>query len=192
MPFLIASAAHSNNSEPPPPTYARPYGFNLLLLVYNNTTALDIPSSDRIESVQQLLALGESWNITANVSAMVASPNTSNVEDPAGFKSTFVQACEHANSGTCDWFNTVFDLFNPWKLQILEEANLSNQTLHYISIYPTDLEGNFVAQIPYTRLYNIQRQVCQGTWPVTRGGIELVAGSCNGMRCRPSSSYRRE
>lgn len=57
MPFLTASAVTSNNSEPLPPRHGRAYGFNLLSLNNDSTAALDIPSPERIRSIQQLLSL---------------------------------------------------------------------------------------------------------------------------------------
>lgn len=41
-------------------------------------------------------------------------------------------------AGPYDCFNIVFDLFDGCKLQLLEEANLSNQTLHYLPQHLSD------------------------------------------------------
>jgi hypothetical protein len=175
-PLLVASSLHSNGSEPPPPIYPQPYGFNILSLNNESTAVLDIPQPVYVSAIQELLALGESWKITAPVSATVATLNRSKTEDPTVFNSTFISACENKTS----WGLTSTDLYNGWFLILLEQINQSNQSMQYIGFAPAAPQILCPDLPTYIQLYNVNRQQCQGTWSVTRGGIQLVDGSCNG------------
>ncbi|KAL8737747.1 MAG: hypothetical protein Q9181_001375 [Wetmoreana brouardii] len=76
LPFAVTSS-QQNGSEPPLPTDAQAYGFNILLLNNESAAVLDIPQPSYVSAVQSLLAGGESWNISAPVFATVAAYNHS-------------------------------------------------------------------------------------------------------------------
>lgn len=49
--------------------------------------------------------------------------------------------------------------------------------MQYIGLSPG--VGNCSEIAPYVYLYNIYRQSCWGTWSISRGGFQLVDGSCD-------------
>ena len=178
LPFLVASSQASNGSEPHPPTYPHPYGFNILSLSNESTAILDLPQPEYVSAVQDLLDLGDSWTITAPVAATVATLNRSMIEDPSEYNSTFTAACE-AGQVDNNWALYVTDMYIYWSLILLEKIGISDQSVQYIGLAPgTQTPCSNLST--YTQLYNVNRQQCQGTWSVTRGGIQLAEGSCNG------------
>ncbi|KAL8737748.1 MAG: hypothetical protein Q9181_001376 [Wetmoreana brouardii] len=79
-------------------------------------------------------------------------------------------------------------MMNDWSLMLLNHASPGDQSLQYIGLTP-DPGIEHVPScsdfFPYARLYDLNRQLCQGTWSITRGGIQLVHGSCNGTILPP-------
>ncbi|KAI9759324.1 MAG: hypothetical protein M1835_000398 [Candelina submexicana] len=72
LPFA-AETSSQTGSGPLLPAHSQAYGFNVLSLNNESTAVLDIPQPSYISSVQNLLASGESWDLTAFVFATVAS-----------------------------------------------------------------------------------------------------------------------
>jgi hypothetical protein len=67
---------------------------------------------------------------------------------------------------------------------LIDHASLGDQSLQAIAITsgedgidPLPTCGEFVE---FAKLYNITRQLCTGTWSITRGGTKLLSGSCTG------------
>ncbi|KAM0802951.1 hypothetical protein BDR22DRAFT_74889 [Usnea florida] len=181
LPFAVASSS-INGSDPHLPTHPQAYGVNVLLLSNESTAMLDIPQPSYISTVQSLLASGESWNITAPVIATVATLNNSRAENETEYESSFEKFCEDAQASSGAY--TQQYLFTNWSVVLLDHASPGDQSLQYIG-FPPDDQGtehtpcsNFS---DYAQGYDINRQLCNGTWSITRGGIELVEGSCTGV-----------
>lgn len=177
LPFLLASLDNSSL-----PKYPQVYGYNILSLSNESTAMLDIPYPQYLTAIQELLANGESWKISANVSATVATLNHSKTEDAVAFNSTFTSACESTRGegdNPYSWFLQASDMYNYWNLVLMDQASLSNQSQQYIGLAPSDITScsDFVE---YVQLYDLTRQSCQGTWSITRAGLQLADGSCNG------------
>ncbi|KAL8837030.1 MAG: hypothetical protein Q9170_002684 [Blastenia crenularia] len=134
LPFAVASSAQ-DSSEPHLPAYAQPYGFNILLLNNESAAMLDVPQPTYISTVQTLLAIGESWNISAPVLATIATLNHSQTIDPDAYECYLDLFCTDAMESSGAY--THMSMMNDWQLR-------------------------------------------QGTWSITRGGMQLVDGSCNG------------
>ncbi|KAL9602407.1 MAG: hypothetical protein Q9219_001830 [cf. Caloplaca sp. 3 TL-2023] len=183
--FSVASLQH-NYSEPSFPTRPQAYGFNILLLNNESTAVLDVPQPSYVSAVQRLLAGGECWNISATVFATVATFNNSKTTDPEGYKSYFFSSCiaGMASSGAYSHMS----MMNDWCVMLLNHPSPGDQSLQYIGLAP-DPGMNHMPScsqfFPYARTYNINRQLCQGTWSITRGGMQLVDGSCNGTILPP-------
>ena len=181
LPFAVASSP-INGSDPPLPTRPQAYGFNVLLLNTESTAMLDIPQPSYISAVQSLLAGGESWNITAQVIATVATFNNSRAENEAGYESYLESFCESGQESSGAY--THQSLMNNWSVVLLDHPSPGDQSLQYIGLPPdpgieyTPACSNFSE---YAQLYDMNRQLCNGTWSITRGGIELVEGSCTGV-----------
>ena len=181
LPFAVASSS-INGSDPPLPTGPQPYGFNVLLLNSESTAMLDIPQPSYISAVQHLLAGGESWNITAEVIATVATFNNSRAENEAEYESYFESFCHagEASSGAYTHQSSI----NGWSVVLLDHASPGDQSLQYIGLPPDpgiDYEVACSNFSDYAQLYDMNRQLCNGTWSITRGGIELVDGLCTGV-----------
>ena len=181
LPFAVASSS-INDSDPPLPTRSQAYGFNVLLLNSESTAMLDIPQPSYISAVQSLLAGGESWNITAQVIATVATFNDSRAENETEYESYFESFCLAGQESSGAY--THQSLMNSWSVVLLDHASPGDQSLQYIGL-PPDPGIDYTVQCSnfsdYAQLYDINRQLCNGTWSITRGGIELVEGSCTGV-----------
>ncbi len=181
LPFAVASS-RINSSDPPLPTRPQAYGFNVLLLNSESTAMLDIPQPSYIAAVQSLLAGGESWNITAQVIATVATFNNSRAENEVEYESYLESFCQAGQESSGAY--THQSLMNDWSVVLLDHASPGDQSLQYIGLPPdpgidyTVACSNFS---DYAQGYNMNRQLCNGTWSITRGGIELVKGSCSGV-----------
>lgn len=183
-----ASTSPVNGSEPPLPQFPKSYGYNVLLLNGNSTAVLDILHPDFIAAVQDVLAVGESWVVSAPVIGTVATLSTFKAVDPSGFATALQSACTSADdairsAGNANWTYNSMDIWahDTSSLWLLDQDNLSDQSMQYVSFFPlyrglVDCPG----LLPYIQLYNIYRQQCQGTWSITRAGIELTNGSCDG------------
>ena len=180
LPFAVGSSP-TNGSEPPLPPHAQAYGFNILSLNNESTAMLDIPQPSYVSTVQRLLASGESWKITAHV-ATVATFNNSRANDQRAYEAYLKLFCEEAQSSSGAYEH--MSMLNGWSVELLSPASPGNQNLQYIALTPDpgiDHEllcstSNFSS---YARPYDINRQLCEGTWSITRGGIQLTDGSCN-------------
>ncbi|KAL8662070.1 MAG: hypothetical protein Q9202_005044 [Teloschistes flavicans] len=185
LPFAVASShfydAESGRYEPPLPTQAKTYGFNILLLNNESSAILDIPQPSYISAVQALLADGESWNISASVYATVATFNHSSSKDKSAYEDYYFSFCEDAQESSGAY--THMTMMNGWSLVLLDHASPGDQSLQYIGLTPDpgiNEDPTCDDLLPFARLYDINRQQCNGTWSVTRGGIELVDGFCDG------------
>lgn len=173
IPFLEKASLLWNDTEPAAPLYPSVYGFNILSISTGSTAMLDIPEPDYITAVQDLLSVGESWSVTAMTIGTVATLNQS--------ESVFKEACKgtvtsSSSSGSTTWTYTTTYLYNGWAVGLLNKNGLDNSA-QYIGVAPVDTScSNFY---PYSHMYDIQRHACQGTWSVTRAGIQLMNGSCS-------------
>ncbi|TLD11676.1 hypothetical protein E2P81_ATG10423 [Venturia nashicola] len=184
LPFLLATSPTSNGSEPSLPIAPHAYGFNLLLLGNNSAAALDTPQPSYISSVQDLLATGESWNITASVNAVVAEFNNSKAEDPNKYQYFCVEFCDKAQRSSGAF--THQSMMNKQSLELANEPSPGPQTLQYLSFGPPGTDPGITYEntcedfCTYSYLYSVNRRNCHGTWSVTRGGITLIDGNCDG------------
>lgn len=95
LPFAVASAPQ-DGSELAVPAEPQAYGYNIILLNQDSTALLDVPQPSYVSEIQQLLTLGESWNLTADVIGTVAAFNDSKNQDEESYKSFFDAFCEAA------------------------------------------------------------------------------------------------
>ncbi|KAI4184919.1 MAG: hypothetical protein LQ346_006020 [Caloplaca aetnensis] len=180
LPYAVASAP-PNGSELPLPTAAQTYGYNVILLHNESAAVLDIPQPSYISAVQTLLAGGESWNISAPVFATVATFNHSSTRDPDAYASYFDDVCSAAEESSGAY--THMSMMNDWSVVLLNHPSPGDQSLQYIGLTPDPGIEHMPSCsdfFPYAKAYDVTRQACQGTWTITRGGIELVEGSCDG------------
>lgn len=181
LPFAVASSS-INGSEPPLPTRPQAYGFNVLLLNNQSTAMLDIPQPSYITAVQSLLAGGESWNITAQVIATVATFNNSRAENETEYESYLEAFCEAGEESSGAY--THQSLMNDWSIVLLDHASPGPQSLQYVGL-PPDPGIEYTVECSnfsdYAQGYDINRQLCNGTWTITRSGLQLVEGSCTGV-----------
>ena len=181
LPFAVASSS-INGSDPPLPTRPQAYGFNVLLLNDQSTAMLDIPQPSYITAVQSLLAGGESWNISAQVIATVATFNNSRAENETEFESYVELFCEDGEQSSGAY--THQSLMNDWSIVLLDHASPGDQSLQYVGLPPDPGIDHTVECSDfsdYAQGYDINRQLCNGTWTITRGAIQLVEGSCTGV-----------
>ncbi|GAW27074.1 hypothetical protein SAMD00023353_6800030 [Rosellinia necatrix] len=184
-PFKLASSP-TNGSEPPLPTFPEAFGHNVLLLNSKSAALLDIPHPSYVSAIQNLLDVGESWELHASVLGTVSKLNDSRSINPIAYNSTLIQVCEDAlnGSGAYTWGNF---LTRNTSLLLIYQPNPGDQSYHYLgfSNYPvTEVSGSEVTQIcadfsHVAERYDLTRQQCEGIWSITRGGMELTGGSCD-------------
>lgn len=158
----------------------QPYGYNVLLLSNESTAKLDMPQPSYVSAIQSLLADGESWNLTAPVLATISSYNYSKEEDLDGWNKTFLTTCLNGLESSGAYSHQ--SMLNSWAVQLLNNASPGNQSSQYVGFFP-DPGIDYLCSCSnfssYAQLYDVTRQRYKGTWYITRGGIQLVEGSCN-------------
>ncbi|KAL8964357.1 MAG: hypothetical protein Q9183_004508 [Haloplaca sp. 2 TL-2023] len=180
LPFAVATS-QENDSEPDLPNFPQPYGFNVLLLANESAAVLDIPQPSYISAVQKSLAGGESWNISASVFATVATLNHSAETDQDEYESFFDDFCLAARKSSGAYSKAT--LMNEWAIVLLNHASPGDQSLQFIGLTPDpgiEQKPDCSEFFPDAQLYDLNRQQCEGTWSITRGGFELVHASCTG------------
>lgn len=73
--------------------------------------------------------------------------------------------------------------YNGWNVGLLTKYNLhgsTDQSWYFVGLVPDPPSLDLKTFIPVAMMYTTTRQACQGTWAITRGGVQLVDGSCNG------------
>ena len=184
LPFMVA-ASPSYGGEPPLPHGSQAFGFNLLYMDNSTAAVLDIPQPDYVTAVQELLAPGESWEVSANVAGIVAQFNNSMITDQESWNSTLMQTCEDAVASSGAYQFQPFLV--PDCLTLLDSPS-TNQSFQYLGFLPcpnadTSIPGDRI--LPpcwnfshYAERYDITRRPCTGSWIITRGSIQLSKGSC--------------
>jgi hypothetical protein len=184
LPFLVAtSSTDDTGAEPPLPSQEQSYGYNILLLNNESAAILDIPQPDYVSSVQESLAIGESWRLTAPVIGTVATFNNSKTTNPDFYNSSLIQLCENTRAGVSSGAYNYAVMLNHYSLVLMNHP-AEDQSFQYIG-FPPDPgvpDGPTCANYSYyAQLYDIKRQTCKGTWTITRGGIQLLEGSCDNI-----------
>lgn len=159
------------------------YGYNTLLLDDDSAAVLDVPTTSYIASLQGQLAVGESFNISADVDAYVASldPLTASL---ATNDSLWTQSM--AEGGAL----STMDLYmgQQEKLGILPCGNNDRMLigLYYNSPLYGGIRFHNNASDPEALLfrqrahvYSVRRARCHGAWQLNATGIFLQAGFCN-------------
>ncbi|KAL8953586.1 MAG: hypothetical protein Q9222_000581 [Ikaeria aurantiellina] len=181
LPFLVA-ASPINGGEPPLPLGTQVYGFNILLLDNRTTAVLDIPQPEYISTVQNLLAPGESWRITARIAGTVAKFNDSKTIESEAVNSTFMRRCKEAVASSGAY--TAMQMLTENCFALLSSPS-PDQSFQYLGFppFPNDhtLPGypSCSTFSHYARLYDITRRPCTGSWIIDRGGFRLVSGRCD-------------
>ncbi|KXH44027.1 hypothetical protein CSIM01_12180 [Colletotrichum simmondsii] len=134
--FREATKLGSNGSEPPIPTLPSAYGYNILLLNGTSAAALDTFQADYVIAIQERLAIGESWTMTAPVTGTVATFSMMKDSYRQTFESDFVSHCQNRNA----WDFDTKDMFNGWSLTLMNRRSDSDQSIQYIGLEPTNLE----------------------------------------------------
>ncbi|KXH27013.1 hypothetical protein CSAL01_09199 [Colletotrichum salicis] len=110
--FREATRPSSNGTEPPLPTLP---------------THMDTLQPDYLVAMQELLAIGESWTITAPVIGTVATFNQYSIEDRSVFEETFTDICNEAR-GEDQWSHSDLDMYTFWSLTLTNRRLLSDQS----------------------------------------------------------------
>ncbi|KAK9769443.1 hypothetical protein SCAR479_13868 [Seiridium cardinale] len=206
--FATATAPTSwEEQEPVLPSEPQAYGYNVLLLSNTSSALLDMPQASYVNAVQSKLASGESWTATAPVLGTVAILSGSKQTDPAGWNKTFMRRCllelygpgfevdYCKNACLSTWSSGAYShnsMLNDWALQLLSPDSPGNQSTQWIGLVP-DFGIEYISNCwvfsEYARLYDITRRQCEGTWLITRGRIQLLAGSCDSIVLSEEKQY---
>ncbi|KAK4497354.1 hypothetical protein PRZ48_011805 [Zasmidium cellare] len=180
------------------PVWPKPYGFNTLVLNETATALLDAPPPRWVKQVQNVLKPGESWNISATVTATISTYNSS------------VEAHRHEyypppddpdrNSTFWDFYNWQggmkwSTMYNGWNIGIISNEAVSStrdQSWCFLGIFPDPRNDNLTTFAPVAKMYSLRRMPCNGTWTVTRGGIQLTGGMCDLEKELDDAQYDRD
>ena len=158
----------------PLPAFPKPYGHNILLLGNESSAILDLPQSSYVSELQNHLAVGESFPLSANVSAIVSGCNRSRLDTPERYGAYYSSFCRNAtnNTGALNYLS----LFNGYSMGLLEWPGAGYQSHNFIGFYyaPVGIDAGVSCETlaPHAHLYNTERRQCQGTWSITRNGIQ--------------------
>lgn len=153
------------------------YGFNLLLLSENSAAFLDAPMPDYISSIQATLVEGESQSVSASVRATISTYN-STAEDFRNDPSWWNQYFEFEPGLSI----AEVDLYIGKSIGLLiPDTTSGDSSWCFIGIVPSGPDDPTInVTFQYTALeFNTRRDLCQGTWIVTRSSVELTSGHCN-------------
>ncbi|KAK2740213.1 hypothetical protein CKAH01_18606 [Colletotrichum kahawae] len=177
--FRDATQRAADGSEPPLPTFPQPYGYNILLLNESSAASLDLLHPDYILAIQNLLAAGESWTITAPVIGTVATFNESATNNRTAFDEDFESICTDGLDKKEKWEMGMVYLYNAWSFFLASQISKSDQSIQYVGFSQKRPAKDCPNYAPHAHLFNIYRQPCLGTWSISRGGFELLSGSCD-------------
>ena len=184
---FAAASSLQGTSEPPLPTMPYTYGYNVLSQSSEITAMLDMPHPDYISAIQKALAMGESWQMSASVLGTVAFFNNTKATDEQGYNAFLEQnwSAMDDSSGAYGYISSG----DSRGLELMTPVG-PNNSFQWVGLPPNrgtllsdtpEQDNNNVSSFSATAyLYNINRQFCQGTWSITRGGIQLMGGSCSG------------
>jgi len=144
-------------------------------------------------ALQNWLYDGESLNVSASVHGSVTVRNTTVAvkDDPE-----FISACFNSAMALVS-----LDLFTGYSVYLLSPASTADQSHIWVGLVPhrskAELRDNPESDLPdectrfskYAKRYDMSRQECQGSWSVTRGGIQLTSGVCNGIQLARLQQY---
>ena len=194
MAFLAAS---SNDSNPPPfLELPKAYGYNTLLIDNVTAALLDMPHPEYVNSIQQKLSVGETWNVSASVNGTVTTYNTSGdvyIKNDSFWNHTF----NHSNGGFESW-----ELYNGGLALGVLFANPGEEgTYCFAANYPSTVRGFAKSRKPMSEdslkfrrnalMFNTRRQKCFGSWKITRNSITLLDGYCTPQLTNQSIFGRR-
>lgn len=198
LPFRVASSPSigQNGAGPEPPfpgEFPQVYGANTMLLSNESTAMLDMPQNTRLMALQNWLYDGESLDLTASVHGSVTVRNITIAvkDDPK-----FTAACFENGMAL-----VTLDLFMGYAVYLLSPASTADQSHIWIGLVPhssevippgkekADLSDKCTWFSNYAKRYDMSRQECQGSWSVTRGGIQLTSGGCTGTKLPQLQQY---
>lgn len=208
LPFL--QAISTNGKEPSFPSGSQAYGFNHLILNRNSAAFLDIPQTNYISKVQQVLRPGESWTVTASVTGTVAKYNA--LSDAL----QVAEICEEI-----EYYGYDEDYrYSWWYLEALRDFN-TNVTINGTSVTaevrpfvnlglmnlvpanywePTDFSTlylgfayglvpsykNCSSYLDHIFEFSVARHKCIGKWLYTRTTVRLLEGTCEKDQLPPN------
>ncbi|KAI4212403.1 MAG: hypothetical protein LQ351_004835 [Letrouitia transgressa] len=168
------------------------YGYNTLVLSEDSAALLDLPLPTYITEIQERLVLNETWQVSADVDAIVATRNKSIIslrQDQIFLNQTMQHAYNAFASGS---------LFQGEKAPGLSFGWISTDTLELGDAYC--LMGSFgnksvAAPSPMgliydasdhiyrsfmesAQMFSIRRQGCHGKWEITQSAIKLLKAHC--------------
>ncbi|KAL8840878.1 MAG: hypothetical protein Q9170_001142 [Blastenia crenularia] len=179
------------------------YGYNILLLDNSSTALLDMPAPDYISTIQRHMRINgeQAWRISASVHATVARYDAAWQSDPnddSFWKPLFQAAQGHGQLSSIELFQAAPGGHGlNYELGLISGIESGNPfcLLSYFSgrlykidtdDYNTDHARSFRASSPMR--FNTSRELCEGTWEITRSDIQLLHGSCSGVATVPVTS----
>ena len=168
--------------EPPLPTVPKTYGHNILSINDSVTAVLDTPSSEWIQRVQSTLQVLETVNITAPVSAVVTTYNSSadahrELQQPHDPFWDYYDG--HGGLKTNENYNgwNLGFLFNHW-MQYKGQSD-RDQTWCFVGFVPYGSNQQLSDFASNARMYSTRRGTCMATYTISTVGMQLAEATCD-------------
>ena len=144
------------------------------------TTISDGPMPEYISSIQATLAEEESQSVSASVRATISTYN-STAEIFRYDPSWWNQTIESAPGMRIAEINLYIDRSIGLLMDSFANRTSGDSSWCFIGVVPSGPDDPTIDNtFQYTALgFNTRRDLCQGTWIVTRNRVELTSGHCN-------------
>ena len=200
-PFMLAAGNDSvspNSTDSPNSTVSlpAPYGYNVLLLDDSTAAALDMPTPDYVQSIQQNLTKNEMWTLSASVGGTVAMHNTltnSTRNNDSYWQDIYDWSWRDVGDGGLTTFNT-FD--NGYDIGFVSgQPNFITGAYCFLGTYLPPVNSTSTNRVNFTTnattaeslafrqtalMFNVRRIQCNGVWRINSTSIELIGGNCTG------------
>ncbi|KAI7316267.1 hypothetical protein KC315_g10836 [Hortaea werneckii] len=194
MPFMMGSTNQTaprdhattrlldhDDEIPLPAKYPETYGFNTLLLNATSAAFLDAPRSSWVVDMQTRLKDAEYVDVSACVLAVLVSKNDSidaHREEPIASPFWTELSSEMTGSARGPYYNLGVE---SWKLgfstnEVATAEGKTNRAWSVLTMQPTDSSTDFTH---WAIKWDVTRNYCQGTWRISRAGMELTRGECS-------------
>ncbi|KAL8782921.1 MAG: hypothetical protein Q9195_009532 [Heterodermia aff. obscurata] len=176
------------------------YGYNTLVLSEDSAALLDLPLPTYITDIRRRLALNETWQVSADVDAIVATRNKSitNLRQDQIFLNQTMQYAYNQLASESLFQETMPGLGFGWMSVDTPElgdahclmGSFGNDSVAAPSpIALTEDASNkiYLSFMESAQMFSIRRQGCHGKWEITQSEVKLLKGHCFNQSAANSS-----
>ncbi|KAL9608324.1 MAG: hypothetical protein Q9167_006845 [Letrouitia subvulpina] len=176
------------------------YGYNTLILSEDSAALLDLPLPTYITEIQKRLVLNETWRVSADVDAIVATRNksiTSLRQDQIFLNQTMQHAYNSFASGSLfqeknkglgfGWMSVDTPELGDAYCLMGSFGNDSVAAPSPIGLIYDASDNVYLSFMESAQMFSIRRQGCHGKWEITQFTIKLLEARCDNQSAVNSS-----